>query len=327
MRRGAAAHPLLFENVSVSRCSAWSARYCALFWLGCAALPLVGCSAVGGAAVDTGASTTTWPAPATATSATAGAAEPGTVGTPSTSPRPSRPDWLGRRTLPTDRDGFGLPTATPPVLVERALATVDTLPPPDGGFTARITSPAPDDAIDRSTWRDGCPVPPADLAYVTVSFWGFDDHAHTGELLVDRRQAEALVEVFRTLFAARFPIEEMRIVTPADLAADPTGDTNNTSSFVCRAATGGSDFSRHAFGTAIDVNPFQNPYVRTLADGRDRVLPELASAYLDREWIRPGMIAGEQGEVVIDAFEAIGWRWGGDWRTLKDYQHFSLSGR
>ena len=26
------------------------------------------------------------------------------------------------------------------------------------------------------------------------------------------------------------------------------------------------------------------------------------------------------------AFHAIGWTWGGDWRSLKDYQHFSANG-
>ena len=143
-----------------------------------------------------------------------------------------------------------------------------------------------------------------------------------GELpqIIHADEAEAIVGVFETLFELRFPIEEMRIVTSADLEADPTGDTNNTSSFVCRAVTGGSRFSEHAFGLAIDVNPFHNPYIKG-----DLVLPELASSYLERGTGLPGMI--DRGSPVIEAFARIGWEWGGDWNSLKDYQHFSLNNR
>jgi hypothetical protein len=68
------------------------------------------------------------------------------------------------------------------------------------------------------------------------------------------------------------------------------------------------------------VNPFHNPYVRD-----DIVLPELASAYVDREHRRPGMI--HPGDVVTAAFGKIGWSWGGDWDSLKDWMHFSATGR
>ncbi|MDP9181351.1 MAG: M15 family metallopeptidase, partial [Actinomycetota bacterium] len=120
-------------------------------------------------------------------------------------------------------------------------------------------------------------------------------------------------------FTAGFPIEEMRLPTTADVRADPTGDGNDTAGFVCRPARAQSRFSAHAYGLAIDVNPFQNPFVR-----RDLVLPELASAYLDRSWVRPGML--EAGSPAVRAFTREGWTWGGDFRSVKDYQHFSLTG-
>jgi hypothetical protein len=113
----------------------------------------------------------------------------------------------------------------------------------------------------------------------------------------------------------------MRISRLDELDAPPTGDGNNTGAFACRAAVNSNgQLSQHAFGLAIDVNSFQNPYVKD-----DLVLPELASAYLDRRDVRAGMI--EPDDVVVSAFAEIGWEWGGDWRTLKDYQHFSLNGR
>ena len=111
-------------------------------------------------------------------------------------------------------------------------------------------------------------------------------------------------------------------MTPrSELDAHPTGDGNDTGAFVCRPSTGSTTtFSQHAYGLAIDVDPFQNPYTKG-----DLVLPELASSYLDRDDVRPGMITPDG--VVVRAFESIGWTWGGTWSSLKDYQHFSQNGR
>jgi len=159
---------------------------------------------------------------------------------------------------------------------------------------------------------------------VRVAFWGFDDRRHTGELLVNASVAADLVSVFRTLFEHRFPLEELRITRSDELDAPPTGDGNNTGGFVCRPAVGRSAYSQHAYGLAVDVNPFQNPYAR--GEGTDRVvLPELAASYLDRRRVRPGMML--RGGPVVAAFAAVGWEWGGDWQSLRDYMHFSLSGR
>jgi hypothetical protein len=183
-----------------------------------------------------------------------------------------------------------------------------------------VTTPAPAGVVARSTWRPGCPVAAADLSWVRLTFVGFEGGRHTGELLVNRRVADDLVAVFRRLYAARFPIEEMRITRAAELSAPPTGDGNNTGAFACRLMRGGSSYSQHAYGLALDLNPFQNPY-----DNGDLVLPELASSYLERGRVRPGMI--EPGGPVVRAFAGIGWTWGGTWQSLKDYQHFSKNGR
>jgi len=232
----------------------------------------------------------------------------------------SPPDWLGRRTLPTTPDGAVVPQTTPEELRPRRIATTDRLPPPtDGRFQGAVV-PVEPTVLARSTWQEGCPVEPEDLSHLTLSFWGFDGLPHSGEMIVHREVADDIVAVFAQLFAAGFPIEEMRITTRADLDAEPTGDGNNTSAFVCRPVTGGTSFSEHAYGLAIDINPFHNPYQRN-----DLVLPELAGHYLDRDLGQPGMITA--GDVAVEAFAAIGWAWGGNWNSLKDYQHFSRSGR
>ena len=232
----------------------------------------------------------------------------------------ARPAWLGKRVLPLDADGLGIARKTPALLRDRRLVTEDFLPPPKTkAFLSKIGA-VPNDVLERSTWRRLCPVGVDDLAYVTVSFWGFDKRPHTGELLVHRSVSRDVVSVFRSLYVARWPLEEMRITTRKELDAPPTGDGNNTGSFVCRPARLSATWSEHAYGLAIDVNPFHNPYVR---DGL--VLPERALAYRNREWRRPGMIRA--GDVVTEAFDRIGWGWGGSWTSSKDWMHFSRSGR
>jgi hypothetical protein len=214
---------------------------------------------------------------------------------------------------------------TPPELVERRFTLPDRLPElPGSGFAARVSTPAPADVLARSTWSAGCPLGKDDLSWIRLTFWGFDDARHTGELLVNAGAADDLVQVFRQLYAEHFPIEEMRITTAPEQTAPPTGDGNDTGSFNCRATRGATVFSQHAYGLAVDVNPFQNPYHKGVPPARI-VLPELASSYLDRSWHRPGMITPEGP--VVRAFAAIGWTWGGTWRTLQDLQHFSRNGQ
>lgn len=249
------------------------------------------------------------PAPSTRTSAPV-PPEPGTV----------PPAWLGTRPLPLRPDGFGEVQATPRELRDRRFTLPDTLDPLAGrGFAARV-EPVPPDVLARSTWQPDCPVAADELSWVRLTFWGFDDARHTGELLVNARVADDLVSVFRRLYETRYPIEEMRVTRLDELDAAPTGDGNNTGAFACRATVNSNgQLSQHAYGLALDLNSFQNPYEKG-----DLVLPELASSYLDRD-DREGVI--HDGDVVVAAFAEIGWEWGGDWQSLKDYQHFSANGR
>jgi D-alanyl-D-alanine carboxypeptidase len=202
------------------------------------------------------------------------------------------------------------------------LPTLDSLPPPaQSRFEATIGAVTP--AVRRrmgETWSPSCPVRLADLRYLTVAFRGFDGEDHTGEMVVAASVADDVVQVFRRLYAGHYPIEEMRLVTTADLDAPPTGDGNNTAAYVCRSTRGSTTLSAHAYGLAIDLNPFLNPYRKG-----DLVLPELAGAYLRRAWRRPGMIL--RGGVVTRAFAAVGWTWGGDFSSVSDLMHFSANGR
>ncbi len=231
----------------------------------------------------------------------------------------ARPDWLGTRVLVEREDGFGEVVPTPPELVDRRFLTLDLLPAPDGEEFVATIGPIPDDVLARSTWKEDCPVTPEDLSYLTMTHYGFDGEFHTGEMIVNAAVDDDVVAVFRRLHEARFPIEQMRVIDEFELDLPPTGDWNDTTSFVCRPTVNSERWSQHAYGLAIDVNPFHNPYLK---DGL--VIPELASAYLDRDDTRPGMVFRD--DLVVEAFSDIGWTWGGDWSTLKDWMHFSQTG-
>ena len=265
-------------------------------------------------------------APTTPAAATAGSSRPTTAMAPASSASVSarRLDhWVvGAHPLPLRPDGFGEVLATPRVLRVRRLATHDLMPPPtDGRFHSTISRVMPAmRATMGESWSPRCPVGLDALRVLTMSFRGFDGRDHTGQLIVNERVATAVVGVFATLFEARFPIEEMRPVTTADLEAAPTGDGNDTAAFVCRATRRQTTWSAHAYGLAVDLDPFMNPY-----RSGDLVLPELASSYLDRGWRRPGMVL--PGGVATRAFAAAGWTWGGDFRTVSDLMHFSATGR
>lgn len=287
-------------------------------FLAAAALVLAGCAAT----PTLVATPSTQPSRGASTERIETAATPadGTLPEPATGFGSQPPGWLGTRELPRTDAGYGEVRPTPPVMRERRWTLPDTVAMrPGRGYAAKVVSPAPQRVIARSSWQAGCPVAATDLAWVRLTFWGFDAQRHTGELLVHRTAADDIVGVFRTLYRERFPQEQVGIVRSYDPDAPPTGDGNGTGSFVCRPSTGATYFSQHAYGLAIDVNTFQNPYLKD-----DVVLPELASSYLRRDVVRPGMIV-DMGP-VIEAFARIGWEWGGGWNQSKDYQHFSQNG-
>lgn len=171
-----------------------------------------------------------------------------------------------------------------------------------------------------SSWRPGCPVPPSALRLLSVTSWGFDGRTHRGALVVNADVAGAVVGVFREMYDARFPVARVGTVEAYGSDDDRVMAANVTSAFNCRRVAGTATWSEHAYGRAIDINPIQNPYVRGSS-----VDPPAGRAYVDRGNVRPGMVVA--GDPVVRAFTAVGWGWGGNFRTSKDYQHFSRSGR
>jgi hypothetical protein len=189
------------------------------------------------------------------------------------------------------------------------------LPP----FQASVT-PVSAVQLGRS-WHSGCPVGPAGLRRVRVSYVGFDGHARTGELVVAAGVTSDVMAVFRRLYDARFPIRRMRPVSAYGGSDDRSAAADNTSAFNCRyaVASGSKRWSAHAYGDAIDVNDVENPYLLGA-----RVIPPAGKRFVDRAHPRPGMAV--RGGVLVRAFASVGWLWGGRWADSPDWQHFSRSG-
>jgi hypothetical protein len=165
-------------------------------------------------------------------------------------------------------------------------------------------------------WHRGCPVPLSQLRVLAVDYWGFDGRVHNGRLVVNRAAAAPLLGVFRRLYQLHFAI---RRLAPLGNRPDDSGafDCRRAAPSPCPGASGSGNWSMHAYGLAIDLNPIENPYT-----GCGRTRQRASRPYLDRSRLRKGMVA----PAVVAAFRAIGWGWGGSWTGTKDYMHFSSNG-
>ncbi len=176
-----------------------------------------------------------------------------------------------------------------------------------------------------TAWTSGCPVGRAQLRYVSVNFWGFDGRRSRGALVVNQSIATPAARAFTALYDQQFRIRQLRPMdsswgkNPKGPGADDYAamDADNTSAFNCRYVGGQESrkvYSKHAYGTAIDVNDFENPY---LADD-GTIYPDPYFAY--RRSARPGVFSSSSS-AAVRAFTRQGLRWGGLWRN-PDYQHF-----
>jgi hypothetical protein len=226
------------------------------------------------------------------------------------------------------------PQATPTAVATTAPAPTQAAAPADGARpTSVIDSPPttalfagsisvlPADLRARMTgrsWHPGCPVGLDDLRLVVVPYRDPGGVPRRGPLVVRADVAAAVLQVFVQLDAAHFPIERMQLIDDFGADDDASMAANNTSAFNCRVVSGTSTWSQHAYGTAIDINTRWNPWIHN-----GRIDPPNGAAYVDRTLQQPGMI--HDGDVVVRAFAAIGWEWGGNAQTVKDYQHFSTN--
>jgi len=173
--------------------------------------------------------------------------------------------------------------------------------------------------IDGRSYKKGCSVPLSELRYLKVLHIGFDGETHIGEMICNQAIADDLLEIFRTLFEARYPIERMRLIDDYDADDRRSMEANNSSAFNYREIRNTGKLSNHSFGYAVDINPLFNPCV-IVRNGQTIVDPAAGSAYADRTRNFPGKI--DHDDLCYREFRKHGFVWGGDWKSVKDYQHF-----
>ena len=184
-------------------------------------------------------------------------------------------------------------------------------------------SPLSDSLFARMQGRsypEDCTVPRSDLRHVRVLHVDAQGKVHKGELVCNKAIAQDLVEIFRQLYQARYPIEKIRPIDDYEADDELSMRDNNTSSFCYRTVSGSKKLSKHALGMAVDINTRYNPWVRKGKDGRQLVSPSNGKPYADRRKTYPYKIV--KGDLLYRLFIQHGFRWGGNWRTMKDYQHF-----
>ena len=204
------------------------------------------------------------------------------------------------------------------------IASMLLLTPAFAQFQAQIYTIAPklkEKMIEGNSWHKGCPVDVMDLRYLKLTYVDFEGLDQIGELIVHKNIANDIVHVMEALYDMRYPIYKMRLVS--DYKGDDwqSIEAGNTSAFNCRKATGSKKWSKHSYGRAIDINPIENPYV-----SRNGHISHKASIKYKKRRHRVDTSADKavllKNDEATLIFKKYGFTWGGEWRTIKDYQHF-----
>ena len=173
--------------------------------------------------------------------------------------------------------------------------------------------------IKGKSYKDNCTVPLDDLRYLHVLHVGFDGETHEGELICNASIAADLIDIFKKLYEAKYQIEKIRLVDEYNADDETSMRDNNSSCFNFRFISHTTKVSKHGLGLAVDINTLYNPYVKVV-DGKTYIEPATALQYVDRSKDFPHKI--DENDLCCKLFIEHGFEWGGNWKSVKDYQHF-----
>lgn len=162
------------------------------------------------------------------------------------------------------------------------------------------------------------PIPDSELCHLSLSYCDKDGKTQQGEMVCNHTIATDLIDIFRQLWKAGYRIERMELVDKYDGDDERSMSANNTSCYNNRTIAGTNTLSKHARGLAIDVNPLYNPYVKN-----GNVSPKGGKKWaFNRSKRRDIPFKIDHNDLCYRLFHEHGFRWGGDWKSCKDYQHF-----
>ena len=176
------------------------------------------------------------------------------------------------------------------------------------------------ESMQGKSYPKNCPIKRDDLRRVRILYYGYDHETHIGELIVNKKRAVDFREIFRILYCKKYEIEKVQPIDAYDGNDTRSMKANNTSCFNYRVVEGTTSISKHAYGVAIDINPRINPYVYW-ENGKKKVSPKNGRMYADRSKTYDHPIITHD-DICYKLFHKRGYFWGGDWITIKDYQHF-----
>lgn len=190
----------------------------------------------------------------------------------------------------------------------------------DRCFASMPISDAAFGRIYGNSYKKDCRVLRSSLRYLHLLHYTEDGRIKLGEMICHKDIADDLTDIFRKLFEAKYPIENMQLIDNYGADDIRSMEYNNTTCFNYRTVAGSKKLSNHSLGKAVDINPLYNPYVKRRKDGTYKVSPEKGRQYADRTKTFKYKI--DRNDLAYRLFKQHGFRWGGDYRSLKDYQHF-----
>lgn len=158
-----------------------------------------------------------------------------------------------------------------------------------------------------------------DLRYIKVLHYDFEGMVRIGEMICNKLIADDLLKIFKELYDNKYPIQRMVLVDEYGADDEASMSANNSSCFNYRTINGSKTLSLHSKGLAVDINPLYNPCVR-MVKGKVKVAPKKGRRYADRS--KSFRFKIDRNDLCYRIFTRYGFRWGGEWRSVKDYQHF-----
>jgi len=187
---------------------------------------------------------------------------------------------------------------------------------------SKITPEIKQRMIKGNSWRKGCPVPLKNLRYLRLKHLNFRGETVTGEMIIHKDVAKQVIAIFDELYEIGYPVHKMKLVSDYKGSDWQSIEADNTSAFNCRNATGSKKWSKHSYGKAIDLNSIENPYI-----SRNGHISHKESQQYRKRIHKKDTSADKavllKNDKATKIFKKYGWKWGGDWSGVKDYQHFS----
>lgn len=173
--------------------------------------------------------------------------------------------------------------------------------------------------IKGKSFKENCTIPKEDLRYVHILHKNLEGQTLKGEIVCNKKIASILLDIFKELYKNNYPIQKVKLIDEYNADDEKSMSDNNSSCFNFRFISYSKTLSNHAKGLAVDINPLYNPYIKTL-NGKPHIEPASAEQFADRNKNFPYKI--DENDLCYKLFTEAGFEWGGNWKNVKDYQHF-----